>query len=110
MSFFIYRLPNYPETPYNKEFTENCSGLIPSEKYMQKMPSAQLVRDAVYAFATALNDIHRDKCGGEPGWCDAMDSLNGNLLRQYLHKVKFHGRLYCQAYTLHREKYFSFFR
>lgn len=91
------RLPGYAETPHNRNFSENCDGStrIPDQEYMQKMPSSQLVRDAVYSVATALNDIHKEKCDGKPGLCDKMKKLEGKLLKKYLLKAKFYGTIHA---------------
>ncbi|XP_043242498.1 metabotropic glutamate receptor 3-like [Amphibalanus amphitrite] len=47
------------------------------------------VRDATWAFATALDDMHRDLCGGRPGLCHQMGHIEGRDLRRYLSNVVF---------------------
>ncbi|XP_037075389.1 metabotropic glutamate receptor-like [Pollicipes pollicipes] len=47
------------------------------------------VRDATWAFANALNDMHLDLCKGQPGLCSGMQHIEGYTLRQYLSKVHF---------------------
>ncbi len=50
--------------------------------------------------------MHRDFCGGDsnPGLCDEMDPYDGQLLREYLLRVKFTGEsktlpLFCKFST-----------
>lgn len=62
---------------------------------MQKMPSAQLVRDAVYAVATALDNMHRKICRSTPGVCEDMAVALKTELRDYLYEGKFYGKIPC---------------
>ncbi|XP_039261394.2 metabotropic glutamate receptor 4-like [Styela clava] len=67
----------------------NRSGFV----HMTKMES---VANAVYSFVYALDQYHKDKCGGKPGLCKAMSKLSGtNLLAtglyDYLRNLTFKG-------------------
>lgn len=45
-----------------------------------------------HAYPVPLQDMHHYYCGGKLGVCTAMTKFNGDLLKQYLLKVKFTGR------------------
>jgi phage major head subunit gpT-like protein len=50
------------------------------------------VRDAVYAVAQALHNLHAQLCGpGITGVCKAMEHIDGDVLRTYLANVTFNG-------------------
>jgi hypothetical protein len=50
------------------------------------------VRDAVYAVAQALHNLHAELCGpGNTGVCKAMEHIDGDVLRTYLANVTFNG-------------------
>ncbi|XP_034186753.2 metabotropic glutamate receptor 6 isoform X3 [Osmia lignaria lignaria] len=50
------------------------------------------VRDAVYAAAYALHDMHKDSCGESfPGVCEEMLPINERLFSRYLAQVSFKG-------------------
>lgn len=49
------------------------------------------VRDAVHAFAHALNNMHMIKCGGQEGICKEMMHFEGEELKSYLENVTFKG-------------------
>lgn len=52
------------------------------------------VRDAVYAMAQALHNLHAQLCGpGITGVCKAMEHIDGDVLRTYLANVTFNGEL-----------------
>lgn len=47
------------------------------------------VANAVETMARALDDMHRDLCGGKPGLCPRMTPVNGTLFLEYLLNVSF---------------------
>lgn len=52
------------------------------------------VRDAVYAVAQALHNLHAELCGPDvKGICKAMEHIDGNVLQTYLANVTFNGEL-----------------
>jgi hypothetical protein len=52
------------------------------------------VRDAVYAVAQALHNLHVHLCGrGNTGVCRAMEHIDGDVVRTYLANVTFNGEL-----------------
>lgn len=57
------------------------------------------VRDAVYSVATALHNMHRDRCGNVRGLCDNMSHIENSLMVEYLRNITFKGNrkitLYC---------------
>ena len=62
------------------------------------MKYLHFVRDAVYAFAHALHNLHREMCPDAPGRvCDAMRDSDGSVLKFYLEKANFEGRLTCST-------------
>ena len=58
---------------------------LPEMKYLH------FVRDAVYAFAHALDALQKDACPGEVGVCERMRNSDGSVLKQYLERVNFEG-------------------
>ncbi|XP_005107649.2 metabotropic glutamate receptor 3 [Aplysia californica] len=70
-----------------------CRG---NEKVNRKITSqeskVQFIYDAVYAFAYALDKMHKDICPGVAGLCPLMAKIDGEkLLREYLLNVSFNG-------------------
>jgi hypothetical protein len=52
------------------------------------------VRDAVYAVAKALHNMQAQLCGPDiTGVCNAMEHIDGDVLRTYLANVTFNGEL-----------------
>ncbi|KYQ52223.1 Metabotropic glutamate receptor [Trachymyrmex zeteki] len=89
---FKCQYPNAPRTPYNVNYTRNCT----TKERLTKQNTAfedqlQFVSDAVMAFAYAFRDMHLDLCHGKAGLCDEMKPINGTLLLQYLRHVDFEG-------------------
>lgn len=64
------------------------------------MKYLHFVRDAVYAYAQALHNLHAAECGGQPGVCQRMLSANGSVLKFYLENADFEG-CSCFAYFMH---------
>ncbi|UYV82324.1 hypothetical protein LAZ67_21001715 [Cordylochernes scorpioides] len=88
---FQCELPEQPDTPFSEKYPRWCSSskrLSAASGYRQ-VPSLHFVRDAVYAFAYALHNMHADKCGGKPGLCEELRSIEGQELRKYIEKVTF---------------------
>ncbi|XP_025988330.1 metabotropic glutamate receptor 2 isoform X2 [Solenopsis invicta] len=89
---FKCRYPNAPRTPYNDEYTRNCT----MKERLTKQNTAfedqlQFVSDAVMAFAYAFRKMHNDLCKGKRGLCDEMKPTKGTTLLQYLRTVDFEG-------------------
>ncbi|KAH8039860.1 hypothetical protein HPB51_009116 [Rhipicephalus microplus] len=77
------------ETPFNNHFRLWCpSG---GKRLRPGYRGLQFVRDAAYAFAHALHDMQRDRCGSQhQGLCAAMArEMQGDALKRYLEKVSF---------------------
>jgi len=86
-------LEGRPTTKFNEEYNTSCRAnleISPKNGYRQQA-FLHFVRDAVYAFATALNNMHLDWCGGVPGLCDEMRHIDGPQLVKYLANVTFKG-------------------
>ncbi|XP_076038510.1 mangetout isoform X2 [Oratosquilla oratoria] len=89
---FQCRYPNSSKTPYNGDYTRQCTGLeLLTRENTQFEAQLQFVSDAVMAFAYAFKDMHRDLCGREMGVCKDMTPIDGELLLRYLRKVEFEG-------------------
>nr|XP_012154122.1 PREDICTED: metabotropic glutamate receptor-like isoform X3 [Megachile rotundata] len=70
--------------------------------------SLHFVRDAVYAAAYALHELHRDVCGeGYRGVCEEMLPLNERAFSRYLAKVSFKGIAFtsfvCSVFWKYRD-------
>jgi len=79
---------------YEEDSPEICnSELRLSEKVGYEQESkVQFVVDAVYAFAYALNNLHKDLCRPKDKVCPAMASYDGgDFYRNYLLNVAFTG-------------------
>ncbi|CAL8138068.1 unnamed protein product [Orchesella dallaii] len=61
---------------------------ITSEKYTQQS-FVHFVRDAAYAFAQALHDMHAELCAGVRGVCDKMQHVDGLKVFERLQNVTF---------------------
>lgn len=63
-----------------------------NRKITSQESKVQFIYDAVYAFAHALDKMHRDLCPGIKGVCKRMQKIDGEkLLREYLLNVSFDG-------------------
>ena len=58
------------------------------ERFDAKVP---FVIDAVFSFAHALHNLHKNVCGADPGFCPKMRTLNRSALLRYLRNVSFNG-------------------
>jgi metabotropic glutamate receptor 3 len=72
-----------------------------SEKVGYEQESkVQFVVDAVYAFAYALHNLHRDLCRPKDKVCPAMAAYDGgDFYRNYLLNVSFRGRQIIKVRT-----------
>ncbi|XP_022240495.1 metabotropic glutamate receptor 4-like, partial [Limulus polyphemus] len=89
--YFHCQYQGLHETPWSNKYQHWCSPnkrISPSNGYTQT-PALHFVRDAAYAFAHALHDLHKYVCGGEEGLCDAMVRIDGPTLKGYLQQIKF---------------------
>ncbi|XP_067127644.1 metabotropic glutamate receptor 3-like isoform X1 [Centruroides vittatus] len=89
--FFHCKVSGSPHTPYNTNYPHWCSPTkdISQDTRYKQAPALHFVRDAAYAFAHALKDMHKVKCKGIPGLCANMSHINGEDLKQYLQQVSF---------------------
>lgn len=58
------------------------------ERFDAKVP---FVIDAVFSFAHALHNLHKNVCKGVPGFCPEMQNLDRTVLLWYLRNVSFNG-------------------
>ncbi|XP_076361004.1 metabotropic glutamate receptor 3-like [Tachypleus tridentatus] len=89
--YFHCQYQGMHETPWSNKYQHWCSHnkrISQSNGYTQT-PALHFVRDAAYAFAHALHDLHKNVCGGEEGLCDAMVRTDGPTLKGYLQQIKF---------------------
>ena len=94
-TYYSCKLEGSPLTKFNEEYINNtCNETLkirPTNGYSQQS-FIHFVRDAVYAFAHALNNMHLDLCKGIPGLCPAMMHIDGNQTVKYLKNVTFKGK------------------
>jgi Receptor family ligand binding region len=57
-----------------------------------EMKYLHFVRDAVYAYAHALNNMHRDLCPNSTEVCSQMHEHMRNRLTDYIANVTFDGQ------------------
>ncbi|KAI1309456.1 Metabotropic glutamate receptor 4 [Halotydeus destructor] len=88
---FKCKLANFPVTPFNGEYGHWCADhrQLSETNGFRQQPTLHFVRDAAYAFAYALHDMHKDKCAGIPGLCAEMKQIDGSELKMYIEKVTF---------------------
>ncbi|XP_037567084.1 metabotropic glutamate receptor 2 [Dermacentor silvarum] len=86
---FQCRLPDFQETPFNNQFRLWCPSA--GRRLRPGYRGLQFVRDAAYAFAHALHDMQRDRCGPQhQGLCASMArEMQSDALKRYLEKVSF---------------------
>lgn len=78
-----------PEGIPSTNYTEECKRDLHIKNPVE-MKYLHFVRDAVYAFAHALHNLHREMCPDAPGRvCDAMRDSDGSVLKFYLEKANF---------------------
>ncbi|XP_054165125.1 metabotropic glutamate receptor 3-like, partial [Oppia nitens] len=87
---FKCKLPQFQTTPFNEPYPHWCSQTRSISPDFRQTPSLHFVRDAAYAFAYALDDMHKDKCGSDAdGLCPQMMDIDGADLKKYVEKVNF---------------------
>lgn len=93
--YFQCRLTDRPPTRYSAPYNECQPDLsISTSSGYRQQTYLHFVRDAAYAFAYAVRDMHRDKCGEVHGICKAMkEVLDGRQLKRYLSNVTFKDEL-----------------
>lgn len=91
--YFKCRLPDVPQSQSNVNYSACPTDLfISTSNGYRQQTYLHFVRDAAYAFAYALRDMHKDKCGSSSGVCDAMkEILYGRHFKSYLNNVTFKG-------------------
>lgn len=92
---FKCKIADFASTPFNKRYSHWCSETRSISEF-RPTPSLHFVRDAAYAFAHALHDMHQDKCNGKPGLCASMQDIDGVELKRYVEKVNFKGNFYIK--------------
>ena len=75
---------------YPSNYTESCSKSLHVKK-LTEMKYLHFVRDAVYAYAQALHNLHAVECHGRPGVCQRMRNADGSVLKFYLENANFPG-------------------
>nr|AYV89288.1 metabotropic glutamate receptor 8-like isoform X1 [Tetranychus evansi] len=91
--YFACKWNNSQITPFNQDYEKFCTGeerMSYSNGY-QSERQLQFVSDAVLVFGYALREMHKERCGGQPGICDNMNVNDGDVLLEYLRKVQFTG-------------------
>ncbi|GFX59936.1 metabotropic glutamate receptor 4 [Trichonephila clavipes] len=90
---FYCKLQDFYVTPYNQKFHKWCQEMtepkISEANGYRQMPALHFVRDAAYAFAHALSSVHKTLCGGAPGLCERMRTMDGRMLKEAMEKVHF---------------------
>lgn len=97
-------LPEDEVTAATDMLTNNTAGTITSKtsemcewhvgRGYRQQRYLHFVRDAVYAVAQALHNLHAHLCGpGFSGVCKAMEHIDGDVLQAYLANVTFNGEL-----------------
>lgn len=91
----IHRLVDYPLTPHNRKYTENCStDYSPTDLWKLAMRTPQLVRNSVYVLAVALDDMYKSKCSATSGLCANMTQVVRTELVDYIRNVSFYGKIH----------------
>lgn len=91
---FHCKLANFNLTPYNRDYGHWCAEnrqISEAGSGFKQTALLHFVRDAAYAFAYALHEMHKAKCDGLPGLCDQMRQIDGAELKRYIEKVTFKG-------------------
>ncbi|GFU19124.1 metabotropic glutamate receptor 3 [Nephila pilipes] len=90
---FYCKLQDFYVTPYNQKFHKWCQEMaepkISEANGYRQMPALHFVRDAAYAFAHALSSVHKTLCGGAPGLCERLRTMDGRMLKEAMEKVHF---------------------
>lgn len=81
-------LENLPVGIYPSNYTEACKKDLQLKK-VTEMKYLHFIRDAVYAYAQALHNLHSVYCNGEPGVCERMRNADGSVLKFYLENADF---------------------
>ncbi|XP_074605221.1 metabotropic glutamate receptor 3-like [Brevipalpus obovatus] len=90
--FFKCKWNGSQVTSYNQGHERYCTGNERmTENGYEAERQLQFVSDAVLAFAYAFHEMHKDKCGGQPGICAQMKPNDGNEVLKYLKNVSFTG-------------------
>ncbi|KAG8240867.1 hypothetical protein J6590_100285, partial [Homalodisca vitripennis] len=79
-------------TRFTLDIEGDCESMdlsVTVQKGFQQHSCLHFVRDAVYAVATALHNMHQDKCGGTPGVCENMNHIENSEVVKYLTNVTF---------------------
>lgn len=85
-------MKNLPLGIWSNLSAEPCKpGLHITDRRYTSVKFLQFVRDAVYAYAHALDDLWRTECDAKPGVCDKMH--DGSVLKFYLQNVNFVGKI-----------------
>ncbi|CAL4121485.1 unnamed protein product, partial [Meganyctiphanes norvegica] len=104
--YFALHPDNNLRNPWFRQFWQqrfNCS--LPGDGQVEGMPNCTgsesladgykqdtkmaFVMKAIHTIAYGLHNMHHKLCGGKPGLCEAMNTINGSLLLSYLMNATF---------------------
>ncbi|CAB4042446.1 metabotropic glutamate receptor 3-like [Paramuricea clavata] len=83
---------NLPKLGIPANFTKNCTGDENNAIYKEFAP-VQLVINAVYALANALNSLQKHSCPNITGICSEMRPISTQLLLEYIKNTTFEDAL-----------------
>ncbi|XP_026866999.2 metabotropic glutamate receptor 1b isoform X2 [Electrophorus electricus] len=86
---FQCRIPGHPQE--NRNYMKNCSGYENLEENYVQDSKMGFVINAINAMAHGLHDMHEYLCPGYMGLCDAMETIDGSKLLEFLLKTSFTG-------------------
>lgn len=72
--------------------TQHCNDTGSHASFLERFDAkVPFVIDAVFSFAHALDNLHKNVCGAVPGFCPKMRNLDRTALLWYLRNVTFNG-------------------
>lgn len=90
--FMKYRCTLSPSTNSSKSKCNPTEQKVSSKTGYSQQSFVHFVRDAAYAFAISLHNMHLDLCDGRPGVCEAMSHVDGLKVFEYMANVTFKGK------------------
>ncbi len=89
--FQFYSCSLNPSTLASRSSCDLINRRITTETGYSQQSFVHFVRDAAYAFATSLHNLHKKLCHGVPGVCEAMRHVDGLTVYEHLKNVSFKG-------------------